>query len=104
MKIEVGSSFLELVQGDISKQHTEAIVNAANERLAPGGGVAGVIHRAAGQNSGRSVRGSVDAEPERRRSRRATDCQLVASSTPLAQSTVEAPRTPRSSRHAIRTA
>lgn len=39
---------LELVKGDITQQDTEAVVNAANKRLAPGGGVAGAIHRAAG--------------------------------------------------------
>jgi len=39
---------LELVLGDISKQETEVIVNAANDRLEPGGGTAGAIHRAAG--------------------------------------------------------
>ncbi|MBE0479195.1 O-acetyl-ADP-ribose deacetylase [Candidatus Aerophobetes bacterium] len=45
---KIGKSYLELVQGNITEQDTEAIVNAANERLAPGGGVAGAIHRAAG--------------------------------------------------------
>lgn len=48
MKVEIGNSVLELTQGDITKQDTEAVVNAANKRLAPGGGVAGAIHSAAG--------------------------------------------------------
>lgn len=40
---------LELVCGDIAKQRdVEAVVNAANGELRPGGGVAGAIHRAAG--------------------------------------------------------
>ena len=47
-KILIGDSTLELVQGNITAQDTEAVVNAANSRLAPGGGVAGAIHRAAG--------------------------------------------------------
>ena len=37
MKVKVSDSTLELVVGDITKQDTEAIVNAANKRLAPGG-------------------------------------------------------------------
>jgi O-acetyl-ADP-ribose deacetylase (regulator of RNase III) len=44
----IGKSTLEVIQGDITLQDTEALGNAANSALAGGGGVDGAIHQAGG--------------------------------------------------------
>jgi O-acetyl-ADP-ribose deacetylase (regulator of RNase III) len=48
MDVKIGDRLLELVEGDITEMDTDAIVNAANDRLILGGGVAGAIRRKGG--------------------------------------------------------
>lgn len=49
MRIDVANDrAITLLTGDIAQQDADAIVNAANSQLAPGGGVCGAIHRAGG--------------------------------------------------------
>jgi len=48
MKIHVGKGEISVIQGDIADQDTDAIVNAANNHLWMGAGVAGAIKRKGG--------------------------------------------------------
>ena len=48
MNIKINHSSIEVLQGDITEQESEVIVNAANNHLWMGGGVAGAIKRKGG--------------------------------------------------------
>ena len=62
MKVNINQSSIELIDGDITEQDTDAIVNAANAQLILGAGVAGAIKRKGGpkiQKECNEIRGTI---------------------------------------------
>lgn len=54
---------INAVQGDVTKQEVDAVVNAANRKMLGGGGLDGAIHRVAGPELKRACREVEEVEP-----------------------------------------
>jgi O-acetyl-ADP-ribose deacetylase (regulator of RNase III) len=49
LKLKIKNTVISIIQGDITEMETDALVNAANNHLWMGGGVAGALKRSGGQ-------------------------------------------------------